>query len=260
MKIIDQRKRESCKLMEKQNKMLLTRQEEENLELLLQQRQDEEMKQKQRLDMLQREEAFMRREMEEAERQLKYRTDTETYPKIYTEPQRDTKPGYRVEVDVHPKREREEQTERKREDEFERRDDRQMHLLQNQSILNQQEALVRREIDVDERQNNNRTETKINQKQCRGPQFYTVREEQLQRKEEYLKQLEEELNRKENEIRGKLHLDLTSERVKEEQSMRPDTEKGLEKADRTESKKKTDDRDMTLFPRTKFALKTGSLK
>ena len=38
-------------------------------------------------------------------------------------------------MDVHPKREREEQTERKREDEFERRDDRQMQLLQRQSTL-----------------------------------------------------------------------------------------------------------------------------
>ena len=112
--------------------------------------------------------------MEEAERQIKYRTDTETYPKIYTEPQRETGPGYRVELDVHPKREREEQTERKREDEFERRDDRDMQLLQRQSTLNQQEALVRREIDLDERQNNNRTETEINPKQCREPQFYTV--------------------------------------------------------------------------------------
>ena len=61
MKIIDKRKRKFCKQMERQNKMLLMRQEEENLEKLLQQKHDEEMKQKQRLDMLQREEAFMRR-------------------------------------------------------------------------------------------------------------------------------------------------------------------------------------------------------
>ena len=141
LKVMDQRKREYGKEMEKKNKLLLMRQEEEKLEQILKQRQDEELQQLKRIEMLQQKENLMRKEMEEADRLFALSIENGARSKVYDELKHTIEKAQGAEVDVHQKHEMEGQIDAERVNEYDKRKDREMALLQEESSLKRQQDL-----------------------------------------------------------------------------------------------------------------------
>ena len=141
LKEMDQRKREYGKEMEKKNKLLLMRQEEEKLEQILKQRQDEELQQLKRIEMLQQKENLMRKEMEEADRLFALSIENGARSKVYDELKHTIEKAQVAEVDVHQKHEMEGQIVAERVNEYDKRKDREMALLQEESSLKRQQEL-----------------------------------------------------------------------------------------------------------------------
>ena len=141
IKVMDQRKREYSKEMEKQNKLLIMRQEEEKLEQILKQRQDEELQQLKRIEMLQQKENLMRKEMEEADRLFALSIEKGARPKVDDELKYRIVKAQGAKVDVHQKHEMEGQIVAELVNEYDKRKDREMALLQEESSLKRQQDL-----------------------------------------------------------------------------------------------------------------------
>ena len=138
---MDQRKREYSKEMENQNKLLIMRQEEEKLEQILKQRQDEELQQLKRIEMLQQKENLMRKEMEKANRLFALSIEKGARPKVYDELKYRIVKAQGAKVDVHQKHEMEGQIVAERVNEYDKRKDREMALLQEESSMKRQQEL-----------------------------------------------------------------------------------------------------------------------
>ena len=141
LKVMDQRKREYSKEMEKQNKLLIMRQEEEKLEQILKQRQDEELQQLKWIEMLQQKENLMRKEMEKADRLFALSIEKGARPKVYDELKYRIVKAQGAKVDVHQKHEMEGQIVAERVNEYDKRKDREMALLQEESSMKRQQEL-----------------------------------------------------------------------------------------------------------------------
>ncbi|MCG7879163.1 MAG: hypothetical protein N0C90_22935, partial [Candidatus Thiodiazotropha endolucinida] len=265
IKAMDERRRKFTKQIERQNKILRMREEEEKLEKLLQQKQDEEVGRRYRLDMLYEEEEVMRKEMKEEERVLQYRSEVETYPKQYREMKHD----------------------KQKEENFGRflgqREDEEVEPTKPVGMFYMEEPLKTKELQTEGTQSRYRFERDTYPKWDREPgldteigmnyekesfypykgseesvnreekeafhiydskgEYETMREEEFRRKEKYLRELEEELNRKENEIRRKLKLDTASEQISIKQTS-SSTDSSV-KADIKEERKNIEDRALT---------------
>ena len=141
IKVMDQRKRGLSKEKEKQRKLLLMKQEEEKLEQLLQLQHDEELQQLKRIEMLQQKELLMRKEMEEADRLFALSIEKGARPKVYDELKNRIEKAQGAEVDVHQKHKMEGQIVAEQVNEYNKRKDREIALLQEENSLNRQQEL-----------------------------------------------------------------------------------------------------------------------
>ena len=196
LRLMEDDRRKFAEKMERQNKILLMRQEEERLEKILELRREEERKEKRRLELLYEQEARMRREMEK-DRQLQYRLERNTYQKEYTEPPIRTE---RIEQETVPKQYTEPSFTT---DRIEQETIPKQHRETIEPIIKKEENIQERQREIlpdidrepqpiiEEKIQNRETDTYA--KMLREHQYIAEREEELQRREHYLREFEAEL-------------------------------------------------------------------
>ena len=259
IRMMDDKRREFSKQIERQNKWLLMKREEEMLERQLEQKRVEEAKQRQRLDTLYKQEASLKREMEEDERLLRLRFGIEIQPEFAIDPQLKSEENSqdRLENDLYSKWNMSIQsdTEVKKPDKV----GMDTYLDQKRGLVpefkNTKESDGEGKMKLDEKRTIEPDTEGIRNPatviiQCKDGietdpkrtknSNSTEREEELQKKERYLKQLEEELNRKENEIRRQLHLDPITDMESKEQTIPKVAEPSVRTENTKEDKTKAD--------------------